>query len=86
MNESNNEDDDYILKTKNDREIDELYRDFGKNCKKKFSKWSYYIITSYEHFEDSFGQKATKNRKLYNGGLKCYFYQYFGAGKNGFKN
>ena len=35
-----------------------------------------YIITSYEEFEDCFGEKASKNRKLYNGTLKCYLYQY----------
>ncbi|MDO4690563.1 MAG: class I SAM-dependent RNA methyltransferase [Fusobacterium sp.] len=70
----------------NDEDIEKLYRNFGSVCRKKLSKWSYYIITSYENFEDSFGIKSTKNRKLYNGGIKCYFYQYFGAGKNGFKN
>ena len=35
-----------------------------------------FIITSYEEFEDCFGEKASKNRKLYNGNLKCYLYQY----------
>jgi len=61
-----------------DENIEELYRDFGNLCKKKLAKWSYYIITSYEDFEKSFDKKATKNRKLYNGGIKCYYYQYFG--------
>lgn len=70
----------------NDENIDILYKNFGDFCKKKLTKWSYYLITSYENFEAAFGQKATKNRKLYNGGIKCYFYQYYGAGKNGFKN
>ncbi|MDD7410880.1 THUMP domain-containing class I SAM-dependent RNA methyltransferase [Fusobacterium gastrosuis] len=87
MNNKDDVDDEaYILQIKDNREIDNLYRMFGDVCKKKFSKWSYYIITSYENFENIFGQKSTKNRKLYNGGLKCYYYQYFGAGKNGFKN
>lgn len=80
----NEQDVDYIIK--DNKEVEELYREFGKVCRKKLPKWSYYLITSYENFENIFGQKATKNRKLYNGGLKCYFYQYFGAGKNGFKN
>lgn len=70
----------------NDENIEELYRKFGELCRKKLPKWSYYLITSYENFEECFKQKATKNRKLYNGGIKCYFYQYYGAGKNGFKN
>ena len=70
----------------NDEDIEELYRDFGKFCKKNLAKWSYYIITSYEDFEKAFGKPATKNRKLYNGGIKCYYYQYFGDRKNGYKN
>lgn len=70
----------------NDENIEELYRKFGELCRKKLPKWSYYLITSYENFEECFKQKATKNRKLYNGGIKCYFYQYYGAGKNEFKN
>ena len=69
-----------------DEDIEELYRDFGNFCKKKLAKWSYYIITSYEDFEKAFDKKATKNRKLYNGGIKCYYYQYFGDRKNGYKN
>ena len=69
-----------------DENIEELYRDFGNFCKKKLAKWSYYIITSYEYFEKAFDKKATKNRKLYNGGIKCYYYQYFGDRKNGYKN
>jgi len=40
--------------------------------------WSYYIITSFEAFEDYFGQKASKKRKLYNGMLKTNLYQYLG--------
>ena len=71
---------------KNDEDIEELYRDFGKFCKKNLAKWSYYIITSYEDFEKAFGKPATKNRKLYNGGIKCYYYQYFGDRKNGYRN
>ena len=69
-----------------DENIEELYRNFGDFCKKKLSKWSYYIITSYENFENAFNKKATKNRKLYNGGIKCYYYQYFGDRKNGYRN
>lgn len=40
--------------------------------------WSKYIFTAFEDFEKHFDKKATKNRKLYNGKLKCYYYQYFG--------
>ncbi|MBS9775792.1 MAG: class I SAM-dependent RNA methyltransferase [Fusobacterium sp.] len=68
------------------REVEELYRELGEMCRKKLAKWSYYIITSYENFEKVFKLKSSKNRKLYNGGLKCYFYQYYGAGRNGYSS
>ena len=45
---------------------------------KKLDTWSKYIFTAFEDFEKYFDQKATKNRKLYNGKIKCYFYQYYG--------
>ena len=56
-----------------------LYALMGDIFMMRFPKWSYYIITSYENFEKTFGKKSTKNRKLYNGGIKCYYYQYYGA-------
>lgn len=59
--------------------VERLYRLMGDIFRMRFPKWSYYIITSYDEFERTFDKKATKNRKLYNGGLKCYYYQYFGA-------
>jgi putative N6-adenine-specific DNA methylase len=40
--------------------------------------WSYYIITAYEDFEKVFGKEASKRRKLYNGGIKVDYYQYYG--------
>jgi len=40
--------------------------------------WSKYIFTAFEDFEKYYDQKSTKNRKLYNGKIKCYYYQYFG--------
>jgi len=48
------------------------------NAYGRLDTWSVYILTAHEEFEKNFGKKATKNRKLYNGRLKCYFYQYFG--------
>lgn len=58
-------------------EVQELYRKMGEHFK-KFDTWSYYIITSYPEFENYFGRKADKKRKLYNAMLKCEYYQYFG--------
>lgn len=59
------------------KECGELYRIMGERFK-KLDKWSYYIITSNEDFEENFGRKATKKRKIYNGMLKCNIYQFFG--------
>lgn len=54
-----------------------LYKQLGYTFR-KLKNWSYYLITSYEDFENEFGQDATKKRKLYNGMLKTYLYQYLG--------
>ena len=47
------------------KEISKLYKEMG-NTFKKFDTWSYYIISSMQNFEKSFGRKADKKRKLYN--------------------
>ena len=54
-----------------------LYREFGESFK-RLDSWSAYMITSYEDAERYFGRKADKNRKIYNGMLKTYFYQFLG--------
>lgn len=54
-----------------------LYKQLGYAFR-KLKNWSYYLITSYEDFENEFGQDAIKKRKLYNGMLKTYLYQYPG--------
>jgi putative N6-adenine-specific DNA methylase len=56
-------------------EVEKLYKIFG-DYKKKYENWEFNMITSYEEFEKLFGIKSTKNRKFYNGKLKCYYYQY----------
>ncbi|HAZ05683.1 MAG TPA: RNA methyltransferase, partial [Acetobacterium sp.] len=60
-----------------EKEIQRLYRDMGKVFH-SLDSWSYFIITGYEKFEKYFGEVATKNRKLYNGDIKTYYYQYYG--------
>lgn len=58
-------------------ELPELYRMIGKSFD-KLDTWSKYIITSYEEAEKYLGKKADKNRKIYNGMIKAYFYQFMG--------
>ena len=55
-----------------------LYRTLGQRYK-ALDDWSMYMITSFEEAQDAIGKKADKNRKIYNGMLKTYFYQYMGA-------
>jgi len=57
--------------------VKKLYEMMGR-IYGKFDTWSKYIFTAHEDFENCFGKKATKNRKLYNGKIKSYLYQYFG--------
>lgn len=59
------------------KNLPELYRTFGERFK-ALDTWSAYMITSYEEAERYFGRKADKNRKIYNGMLKTYFYQFMG--------
>lgn len=54
-----------------------IYRDFGEQFR-KLDSWSAFFITSYEDAQRYFGGRATKNRKIYNGMIKTYFYSYLG--------
>lgn len=60
--------------------LDILYRHMG-STKRKLEGWDFNILTSLENFEKVFGLKSTKNRKLYNGKIKCHYYQYFDNNK-----
>ncbi len=57
-------------------EVEELYRRMGEHFK-TLDRWQIYILTSHENFERLYGARADKVRKLYNGMIPCYFYQYF---------
>lgn len=54
-----------------------LYKEIGEVFE-KLDAWSYYIITGFEDAQRFIGRKADKNRKIYNGMMKTYFYQYMG--------
>ena len=59
------------------KNLPELYRTFGEQFA-ALDSWSAYVITAYEDMERYFGRKAAKNRKIYNGMMKTYFYQFPG--------
>ena len=54
-----------------------LYRTIGERYR-ALDSWSMFLITSYEKAEEALGRKADKNRKIYNGMMKTYYYQYLG--------
>ena len=54
-----------------------LYTEIGDRFR-ELDSWSMYLITSYEDAEKYIGKKADKNRKIYNGMLKTYYYQFLG--------
>lgn len=57
--------------------LPQLYREIGESYN-RLDKWSMYLITSYDRAENDIGRKADKNRKIYNGMLKTYYYQFLG--------
>lgn len=58
------------------KEAENLYREMGKVFEKR-EGLKYYIITPHENFEQLFGRRADKRRKLYNGMIKCQLFMYF---------
>ena len=57
--------------------IEPLYRTIGERYR-ALDSWSMFLISSYENTERDLGMKATRNRKIYNGMMKTYLYQYMG--------
>ncbi len=58
-------------------DMDDLYRKLNDKFL-KFETWSMYFISGDKNFQRNFKKKVSKRRKLYNGGEKVDFYQYFG--------
>lgn len=59
-----------------EKSADEIYRTMGRVFPQQHG-WSYTVITPSENFEELFGRKADKRRKLYNGMIKCQLYMYY---------
>ena len=57
--------------------LPDLYGQIGEAFS-RLDSWSMYLITSYDNTEKYIGKKADKNRKVYNGMIKTYFYQFLG--------
>jgi len=60
-----------------EREVEELYTTMGKVFS-RLDAWSVFVLTAYQDFQKFYGRRASRNRKLYNGKILCYLYQYMG--------
>ena len=58
-------------------QVGALYKTLGERYR-SLDSWSMYLITSYENAQRDIGRKADKNRKIYNGMMKTYYYQFMG--------
>ncbi len=61
-------------------QVTQLYSDIGHTFR-AMSPWQVYILSSADGFERSYGKRADKVKKLYNGMIPCYLYQYFKQNK-----
>lgn len=59
------------------KNLPELYKTIGERFA-ALDSWSAFLITSYEDVEKYMGRKADRNRKIYNGMMKTYYYQFLG--------
>lgn len=59
------------------QEVEALYREMGRRFS-SLPTWSFFILTPHPEFQKIFGKPADKNRKLYNGRIRCFYYHYFG--------
>lgn len=64
------------------REAEILYREMRKSFR-GLETWSFYVITAHPKFEEIFGRRADKKRKLFNGRIQCNYYQFFGPRPSG---
>ena len=67
----------YGERTGEEKQVEGLYTSLGQ-LYTRLDGWSMFILSAHPYFERFFGRRADKKRKLYNGKIQCYFYQYFG--------
>lgn len=66
----------YGVRLNDIKEVEKIYKKLGEKLR-EYPKTSLFLITSNEEFEKNYGRKAIKKRKLYNGRIKVFYYQYF---------
>ena len=67
----------YGERLQNKEGLPALYRTIGERYG-ELDSWSMYLITAYDRAEQAVGRRADKNRKIYNGMIKTYYYQFLG--------
>ncbi len=67
----------YGERLRDKEEMPALYRTIGERFR-LLDTWSMYLISAYEGAERDIGRKADRNRKIYNGMMKAYYYQFLG--------
>ena len=67
----------YGKRLEEEEDMPALYREIGEAFS-HLDSWSFYLITAFDQAERYLGRKADKNRKIYNGMMKTYFYQFPG--------
>ncbi len=60
--------------------VEEIYKKLGA-LYSRLGNWSFFILSPHPEFQRIFGKKADRNRKIYNGKIKCYLYQYLNLNK-----
>lgn len=67
----------YGERLSSNNDMTELYRTIGRMIAEN-DTWSFFVLSGFEEAQKAIGSKATKNRKIYNGMMKTYLYQYMG--------
>ncbi|WP_290773138.1 class I SAM-dependent RNA methyltransferase [Anaerofustis sp.] len=66
----------YAERIGQEKEVIQLYKDFFK-VYENLDEWKLFVLCAHPMFQKYFGIKADKNRKLFNGNMLCYLYQYY---------
>ena len=66
----------YAERIGQEKEVISIYRDFGRMYE-NLEGWKLFVLCAHPLFQKYFGKKADRNRKLFNGNMLCYLYQYY---------
>ena len=67
----------YGMRMGDDAEVETLYRTMP-DVLRRLKSWSHFILSARDDLEKLVGQQANRRRKLYNGQIKCTYFQFHG--------